>query len=88
MTIYLQIPIADENPIFTAEDFATDYLATTGEGWVMMNMEEQTGVRMMMGSSRCTEAQAAELKTRWPMMTYKVTDNHELPAGWIEKVVE
>ena len=88
MIIYLQIPVVDDNPIFMKEAYALDYLATTGEGWVMMNMEEQTGIRMMMGSSRCTEAQAAELKTRWPMMTYKVTNNHVLPAGWIEKVVE
>ena len=88
MLIYIQIPIAPNNPIFTPEDYAVDYLETTGEGWVQLNMEEEAGVRMMMGTTRATEAHCIELKSRWPMMTYKVTDNHELPAGWIPKTIE
>jgi len=85
MIIYLQIPILPNNPIYNPEDFAADYLATTGEHFVLMNMEEQSGVNQMTGSSRITEAQAAELKGRWPMMTwYKQVDN-ELPPGWIQK---
>ena len=87
-TIYIQIPILANNPIYNSEDFSADYLATTGEVWVMLNMQEQAGVNMMMGSSRATEAQVAELKTRWPMMSwYKQIDN-EYPPGWVQKAVE
>lgn len=81
-TIYLQIPVLDNNPIYLATAFAADYKATTGEGWVMHNMEEKTGVVQMMGSSRITEAQAIELKSRWPMMNYHVQIDKELPPGW------
>ena len=88
MTIYTQIPILPNNPVFTPEDFAADYLATTGEEYVLMNMEEEAGVNQMSGSSRITEAQAAELAGRWPMMTYYVQTGTELPPGWTPKADE
>lgn len=85
-TIYLQIPILANNLIFTPEAFAVDYLDTTGEIYVLGNMNEQAGVKQMSGSSRITEAQAAELKSRWPMMQYYVSINGELPPNWTPKV--
>ena len=85
MTIYLQIPVVDDNPVFMKEAYALDYLATTGEGWVMNNMEEEAGVRQMMGSSRCTETMAIELQGRWPMMRFYLGFP---PANqWTEKII-
>ena len=72
MTIYIKIPISPNNPIFTQEDFAADYLATTGEIYVLNNMQEEAGINQMGGSSRITEAQAIELQGRWPMMRYYI----------------
>lgn len=87
-TIYIQIPILPDNPIFTPEDFAADYLATAGEIFVLMNMQEAAGVRMMTGTTVCTEAQAAELKSRWPMMSWYKQLDQEYPPGWIQKISE
>lgn len=72
MTLYIQIPILANNPIFTQEDFAADYLVVTGEIFILDNMQEEAGVMQMTGSSRITEAQSIELKTRWPMMKYYI----------------
>lgn len=85
-TIYLQIPILANNPVYSPEAFAADYLDTTGEIYVLGNMHEQAGVMQMSGSSRITEAQAAELKTRWPMMKFYVSTDGELPPNWTPKV--
>lgn len=86
-TIYIRIPILAESK-YTKEDFATDYKATTGEGWVMNNMREEKSEMMMMGSSRLTEAQAIELKERWPMINYHKQITDEYPDGWNPKTVE
>ena len=86
MIIYIKIPIAPNNPIFTQEDFAADYLATTGEGFVLGNMLEQAGINQMTGSSWITETQAIELKGRWPMMKYYV--GYPPSSEWTPKVEE
>ncbi len=70
MTIYIKIPILANNPIYNSKDFVDDYFTTTGEIFVLDNMKEEPGIMQMTGSSRCTEVQAAELKSRWPMMKY------------------
>lgn len=80
---YIQIPLLPNNPIYTKEDFAADYLATTGEVWLHNNIQDENGVVEMMGSTRCTEAMAADLKTRWPMMKYDiVNEGAGLPVGF------
>lgn len=86
MAIYIKIPISPNNPIFTQEDFAADYKATTGEGYVLGNMLEEAGVNQLTGSHRITEAQAVELKGRWPMMRYYI----DFPPSneWTPKIYE
>ncbi len=81
-TIYFRIPVTDNNPTYLKAEWAIDYFDTTGEIWVMFNMAEQSGVNMMMGSRVATEAQAIELKTRWPMMLWYVQETDEYPNWW------
>jgi len=86
---YIQIPLAPNKPEYTKEDFAIDYLATTGEIWVHDNIRDKNGIVEMMGSTKCTEAMADDLKTRWPMMKYDlVNEDGGLSNGFTQKVEE
>lgn len=83
MTIYIKIPITPEAG-FTQEDFAADYLATTGEIFVLNNMQEEKAEDQMTGSGRITEAHAIELQGNWPMMKYYV--GYPAKSEWTAKV--
>lgn len=87
MTIYIQIPLEAQEK-YTAAGFIDDYYKTVGEIFVLNNMQEQKGENQMTGTSVCTEAQAIELKGRWPMMNWYKQVDTELPANWVPKVEE
>ena len=87
MTIYIKIPILPNNPVYSAEDFAADYLNVTGEIFILDSMKEEAGIMQMTGSSICTEAQAIELQGRWPMMKYYIgypPSNEWTPKAYAE----
>lgn len=86
MTIYIQIPILPNNPVYSAESFSERYFELTGEIYKLNNMKEEAGIMQMTGSSRCTEEQAIQLKQEFPMMNYYIQMSKELPFGWIEKI--
>lgn len=89
INMYIQIPLADNNPIYSREMFADAYLTKTGEVWVHDNIEDANSVVMMMGSTRCTEQMASELKDSFPMMKYElVVEGEGLPIGFIQKITE
>ena len=85
MSIYIKIPIAPKSG-YTQEGFAEDYLKTTGEIFVLNNIREEKAEDQMTGSSRITEAQVIELKSRWPMMKYYM--DFPSKAEWTPKIEE
>lgn len=81
MTIFLQMPIVPNNPIYTYEGFKARYLEVTGERIQSRPLENAQGTHYMVGSSRITQAQAAQLASEFPMVT--ITNNW--PVAWVGK---
>lgn len=79
MTLYVQMPIAPNNPVYSYEDFKARYLELTGEKVQDNPLVNLQQTHYLVGSSRLTQAIADQLVSEFP----PVTITNVWPAGWV-----
>ena len=84
-SIYLQMPISPNNPVYSFEDFKARYLELTGENVPLKPQKNDVGngvsTHYLMGSWRLTQEHADILASEFPMVT--VSSRGVWPAGWV-----
>ena len=82
-SIYLQIPIQPNNPVYSFEDFKTRYLELTNERIQISPLVNTQETHYLVGSWRLTQTIADQLASEFPMVIISVKG--VWPVGWTTK---
>lgn len=81
MTLFIQMPIAPDNPIYDFDSFKARYLELTGEKVQDNPLTNEQETHYLVGSWRLTQTLADQLTTEFPMVTIV----NAFPMGWVTK---
>lgn len=81
MTLFLKMPIAPNNPVYTLEGFKNRYLELTGEMIQSKPLTNTQETHHLVGSSRLTPEIAEQLESEFP----PVSIINKWPSGWVTK---
>lgn len=82
-SIYLQMPIQPDNPVYSFEDFKARYLELTAEKIQNTPLINEQETHYLVGSWRLTQETADQLSSEFPMVIISVKG--VWPVGWVTK---
>ena len=81
MTLFIKMPIAPDNPVYSFEDFKVRYLELTEESIQSTPLTNEQETHYLVGSSRLTQEISDQLTSEFPPVSIANT----IPVGWITK---
>lgn len=81
MTIFVQMPININTPVYSLAKFKARYLELTGESVQDNPPQNAQGTHYIIGSSRLTQVHADQLANEFP----QVIISNAFPVGWEPK---
>ena len=82
-SIYLQMPIQPDNPVYSFDDFSARYLELTGEAVQSGPLTNTQETHYLIGSWRLTQTIADQLASEFPMVI--ISAKGVWPIGWVTK---